>query len=185
MKRVIRLSTDALLLGVIIVAIFIIAGEFTIYPLFRLLGAGKIDRIYRALKLSYFFSIIWGVCIFLIFLFTGKYLGALFNKDPVVIKTVTLYLNYIAISYGLQGFIYLSSSALNALNKPLHTMALSATRMFILYVPFALLGSKLMGLRGIFIGASLSNIGAGLLSLLLVYKMLGKLKKKILKWSFV
>ncbi|MDA3809207.1 MAG: MATE family efflux transporter [Spirochaetaceae bacterium] len=142
------------------------------------IGAGKIERIYKALKISYIFSLLWGAGTFLIFLFTGKYLGALFNKDPFVIETVTLYLNFIAISYGIQGFMYLSSATLNALNKPLYTMVISITRMFILYVPLALIGSKLFGLKGIFIGASLSNVITGLFSLYLVFKMLNKLKNK-------
>jgi Na+-driven multidrug efflux pump len=135
-------------------------------------GAGKIDRIYKAMRYSYTFSLIWGVIIFLIFLFTGRFLGGLFNSDPQVIQTVTLYLNFIAISYGVQGFIYLSSSALNSMNKPLYTMALVVTRMLILYVPLAILGSRIWGLRGIFVGASLSNFGAGLLSLFLIYRVL-------------
>jgi len=141
-------------------------------------GAGKLDRISKALRLSYLFSLIWGICIFVIFLFTGRFLGALFNEDPQVIETVTLYLNFIAISYGVQGFIYLSSSALNALNKPMHTLSLVVTRMFVLYVPLALAGSHLFGLKGIFIGASLSNFGAGFLSVYLVYKILKNLNLK-------
>jgi len=140
-------------------------------------GAGKIDRIYKAIRFSYLFSLIWGACIFVILFFTGRFLGALFNKDTQVIQTVTLYLRFISISYGIQGFIYMSSSALNALNKPLFTMAISALRMFVLYVPLALLGSHFLGLKGIFIGASLSNIGAGLISVVILYRQLSQLKQ--------
>jgi putative MATE family efflux protein len=135
-------------------------------------GAGKIDRIKKALRYSYSFSLIWGILIFLVFLVTGRFLGGLFNSDPQVIETVALYLNFIAISYGVQGFIYLSSSVLNAMNKPLYTMALVVTRMLVLYVPLAMAGSRIWGLQGIFIGASLSNFGAGFLSLLLIYRVL-------------
>lgn len=141
-------------------------------------GAGKLDRISEALRFTYIFSLIWGMFIFVIFLLTGPFLGGLFNKDPQVIETVTLYLNLIAISYGFQGFIYLSSSALNALNKPMHTMFLVATRMFVLYVPLALAGSRFFGLKGIFIGASLSNFAAGLLAVVLFHKTLKKIKIK-------
>ena len=141
-------------------------------------GAGKIERIYKALRYSYMFSILWGLFMFLLFLISGKYLGEIFNDDPQVISTVSMYLNLVSISYGVQGFIYLSSSALNAMNKPLHTMALSVTRMFLLYVPLALIGSRLFQLKGIFIGASLSNLGAGILSIILVYNTLNKLKKE-------
>jgi len=139
-------------------------------------GAGKIDRIFTALKMSYIFSLIWGFCMFIVFLIAGKHLGALFNKDKDVIKTVVLYLSIVTISYGFQGFIYLSSATLNALNKPIHTMALSASRMIVLYVPLAIIGSNLFGLKGIFIGASISNFTAGILALLLVYRQLSKLK---------
>ncbi len=141
-------------------------------------GAGKMDRVVKALKISYIFSFIWGIFMFVLFLFTGEFLAGLFNKDPVIIKTVVLYLNIVSISYGFQGFMIISSAALNGIHKPIHSSILSISRMFVLYVPLALIGEKLFDLKGIFLAGSVANLGAGMLSLLFVYKQIVKKKSK-------
>ena len=45
----------------------------------------------------------------------------------------------------------------NALGKPLPSTALSFTRMFILYIPLALVLDQLLGYHGIFIATAMSN----------------------------
>ncbi len=96
----------------------------------------------------------------------------MFNDDPYIVSTVVLYLNIVAISYGFQGFMVISSAALNGSHKPVHSALLSLSRMFVFYIPLALLGSKLFDLKGIFLAGCIANFGAGLLSLLFVYRQI-------------
>ena len=72
----------------------------------------------------------------------------------------------------------ISSAVLNGIHKPIHSSILSVSRMFVLYVPLALIGGKLFDLKGIFLAGSVANLGAGLLSLLFVYKQIVKKKSK-------
>ncbi len=136
------------------------------------MGAGLKNRVLKALKISYIFSLSWGGVMFVLFLFTGKFMAGLFNKDPDIIATVVLYLNIVSISYGFQGFMIISSAALNGSHKPIHSAILSVSRMFVFYIPLALLGMKFFDLKGIFLAGSIANFGAGLLSLYFVHRQI-------------
>ena len=68
-------------------------------------------------------------------------------------------------AYGLRGIMIITNSVLNVIKKPYAGAAVIFTQIFILYVPLALLGSKLFGLKGIFFAAFLSYVIAGILSL--------------------
>ncbi len=136
------------------------------------MGAGKKDRVRKALKISYKFSLAWGAFMFVLFLLTGEFLAGLFNKNPAIVASVVLYLNMVSISYGFQGFLIISSAALNGSHKPIHSAVLSVSRMFVFYIPLALIGSKLFDLTGIFLAGSIANFCAGLLSLYFVHRQI-------------
>ena len=138
------------------------------------MGAGRKDRVLKALKISYRFSIVWGAFMFVVFLVFGRFLAGLFNEDTEIIGTVVLYLNIVAISYGFQGFMVISSAALNGSHKPIHSAILSISRMFIFYIPLALIGVKLFDLKGIFLAGSIANFATGILSLLFVRSQIAK-----------
>lgn len=125
-------------------------------------GAGRRDRVRRAVQLGQRFSMAWGGLMFIVFLLLAGWIGRMFNPDPVVIETITLYLWLVPFTYGLQGVLMLNGSTFNALNKPMPSAVLSAVRMAILYIPLAYLGSHLFQLRGIFGAASIANILAGI-----------------------
>jgi len=127
-------------------------------------GAGKGDRVQSAVKYSNIFSLIWGFIAFITFLFTSKPIALIFNKNPVVVSTISLYLLIVSSTYGFYAILRLSSSVLNALNKPIPSAVLIILRMFVLYVPLAFLGSHFFKIKGIFISAAISNIISGILA---------------------
>ena len=51
----------------------------------------------------------------------------------------------------------MASASFNALGKPLPSTALSFSRMFVLYIPIALLLDHWFGYQGIFVATALSN----------------------------
>lgn len=122
------------------------------------LGAGKHARIQRGVKYSQIFAMLWGAVLFLLFIIGAQMIAGIFNKDPSIIEAINLYLTIVSISYGAYGVFLLTASTFNALNKPLQAAGLSIFRMFVLYVPLALLGSLLFGLRGIFGAAAIANL---------------------------
>ena len=138
-------------------------------------GSGNFSRVSEAAKKGFIFSLIWSVIAFGGFYFAGAFMAGLFNKNPVVISTVVSYLRIIALTYGFQGILLLSSSVLNALGKPIHAIGLSLLRLLALYIPLALIGSKLFGLNGIFAGGAVANLLSGLLAAVVVIVIIGKL----------
>jgi len=139
-------------------------------------GSGKFERVSEAAKKVFKFSLFWSVIAYGGFYFTSVFMAGLFNKDPVVIRTVVLYIRIIALTYGFQGILLLSSSVLNAIGKPIHAISLSLLRLLGLYIPLALIGSKMLGLKGIFAGGAVANLVPGILAAVIV---IGIIKKTI------
>lgn len=125
-------------------------------------GAQKYDRIRQALKLSFGFSLIFGGFLALSLALSADWIATLFNSDSAVIAVVTTYLVIAPIGYGAAAVLFTASSVSNALGRPLPAVAMSLIQMLVFYVPLAYLGSWLIGLRGIFIAACLSNLIVGL-----------------------
>ncbi len=125
-------------------------------------GAKKYSRVDRALQLSFLFCLIWGGLVAIVLAFGGRWIVSVFDNNPDVVEIATTYLMLVPISYSASGIILISSSTFNALGKPLPSAVMTLTRMFLLYVPLAYLGSWLFGINGIFAAACLSNLAVGI-----------------------
>jgi len=130
-------------------------------------GAKKFSRVKEAVKKSGLFSLWWGGGSFIMFLIFAAPLGHLFGKDVEVARYITLYLLITPVSYGPRGCAFLVASVFNAMNRPMLATGLNLMRMFILYIPMAVIGSWLGGLAGLFMGLCLANFGAGILSIII------------------
>ena len=128
-------------------------------------GAKNFSRVKDAVKKANVFSLWWGLGSFAVFLVLAVPLGHLFGKDSEVAKHITWYLWIMPVSYGLRGCAFLVASAFNAMNKPLLAIGLNFVRMFVLYIPLAVIGSRLAGLTGLFVGLCFANLVAGTLSI--------------------
>ncbi|MEM1242141.1 MAG: MATE family efflux transporter [Cyanobacteria bacterium P01_H01_bin.26] len=125
-------------------------------------GAKKINRVQLAMRQSFLFCIGWGLLMAVCLGLGGQFLSTLFNQDPNVIAIATQYLWFVPISYGAAGIIQVSSSAFNAMGKPVPSIVMTVARMFVLYIPLAYVGSRIAGPTGIFAAALVSNLAVGL-----------------------
>ncbi len=125
------------------------------------LGADRPDRVKVGLVFGFRFALILGAGAFVLLLLTGKMIGRAFNPDADVIQIIWQYLAIVSVGYGLQGILLISANSFSAMGRPYRSAALNLLRMFGLYIPLALLGSRLFGLPGIFAGASISAVLAG------------------------
>lgn len=127
------------------------------------LGARRYERIAEALKLSAAFCVLSGLGIAAALALLAPVLLRQFADHPEVIDTGVLYLWMVPVSFGAAGLVMVVNAAFNGLGRPLPGMAVSATRMVLLYVPLAYALSLAWGVAGIFAGAALANIiGGGL-----------------------
>ena len=130
-------------------------------------GAKNFSRVKDAIKKANVFSLWWGLVSFVVFLLLAIPLGYAFGKDIEVAKYITRYLWIMPISYGMLGCAFLITSVFNAMNKPFLAIGLNLVRMLVLYIPLAVIGSKLAGLTGLFVGLCLANLAAGVVSIII------------------
>ena len=136
------------------------------------LGAGLHDRVNRGIRLSNRFSIFWGLGVLALLAMPARWIASLFNDDPTVVETATLYLRIVPLGYALQGVFIVSTSTMNVLKKPIHAAGMTVLEMFVLMIPLAFLGSHLLGLRGVFGAIPIAYIVAGFVSCMLLGRFL-------------
>jgi len=127
-------------------------------------GAQQYERVDTALSLTNRFCLAWGVFAFAFMLLFGETLVSLINDDPAVVEPAAWFLVIIPLSIGFMGMTSIASSCFNAMGKPMPPLILSIARMFVIYVPLALLFDHLWGYVGIFVATSISNVIVGLMS---------------------
>ena len=128
-------------------------------------GAGKIDRVEEAYRLSIKFIAGWQMLVYIVLALGAGVIASTFSDDPGVIETIKLFLWILPLGYGLQGIVILTNSSLNALHRPMSALYLSSARFFVFYVPLAYVGSQWFGLAGFFGGALCGNFLMAAISL--------------------
>ncbi len=130
------------------------------------LGAGRTDRMRRALGLSFGGCIAWGLWIAAILAFAARPISRLFDSDPSVIEWTILYLRLVPISFAPLGLSLVAASVFNALGQPIRAAMLTALRTIVTTIPLACLGGRWFGPPGIFVAIGLANVILGISSFL-------------------
>ena len=99
-----------------------------------------------------------GSCCWLI----GDWVVPLIDDNAEVIDVARHYLAIVPISYGLWGVLMMASASFNSLGKPIPSTIMAFTRMFVVYVPLAMLANHLYGYTGIFVATAAANCVMGL-----------------------
>ncbi len=128
-------------------------------------GAGLYGRARRALKLTYNFSLAWGVFTFVVMVSIGEWMVATYiDDDPMVVDVAGWFFYIIPLSIGFMGMTQVASACFNALGKPLPSLTISILRALAIYVPLALVGNYFYGYIGIFVATAATNVLVGLLA---------------------
>jgi Na+-driven multidrug efflux pump len=125
-------------------------------------GARMYDRVCLGLRLSLRFVLVLQLALYIVVALTAPWIAAIFTSDADVRHIITTILRILPASYAFQGMVVLSASSFNALHAPRNGLITSLTRFFVFYVPLALLGNMFFGITGLFFGAALGNLLAGL-----------------------
>ena len=139
-------------------------------------GAGNCDRIRAALRFGVKFSLVWGGLAFALLYLLSGIIAPIFNDDKAVIAAVVLFLHIVPISYGMYGISTLVNSMFNALGKPLQASLVIILHLFVFVLPLAYLGSKVYGLKGIFVGIAVGNAIIGIIAYLMIQKFVVRIE---------
>ena len=126
-------------------------------------GAGKPARLQEGVSVCLRFVLLWGTVAMVALALVARPLARLFNNDPAVVEPLVLYLQLVPLGYGLRGMANLARTAMNALNRPLPSSAVTLAQMFLLLVPLSWLGSIFFGLPGLFAAPALAAVFAAIL----------------------
>jgi len=125
-------------------------------------GAGHAARACRALHLSTLFCLMYGLAVALTLVLLREPIAALFTDDAAIAAQIGRYLSIAAWGFAGYGCLVTATGALNAVDRAGLAFRLSVARVLLVMVPFAWLGSRLVGPGAVY-GAELAAnlIGGG------------------------
>ncbi|WP_113906445.1 MATE family efflux transporter [Aliidiomarina celeris] len=121
-------------------------------------GAGRWDRVQEAYRKSLAFVLLFQLGIYLLLVLMLPGLQLAFAREEAVAEVLALFVWTLPLGYGFQGAIILTNSSFNALHQPSRAFLLSVVRLFVTFVPFAMVGNYFYGLVGLFVGGVIANI---------------------------
>jgi putative MATE family efflux protein len=124
-------------------------------------GAGDHDRVRAGMHVAYRFSLAWGAFAWLVLIAIGDRIVPLIDTNPDVVDVARRYLAIVPFSYGPWGVLMMASAAFNSLGRPIPSTIMAFTRMFVLYVPLALIADRFYGYAGIFVATATANCVMG------------------------
>lgn len=126
-------------------------------------GANALQRADYAMRLSFHWSLLWGIIVAILMALIAPHLVSYFDSNPLVLSTAEHYLFILPISYGAWGVIMMTSAIFNALGYPIRSTFMSFIRMLVIYVPLAIAFNHCFGMLGIFAAAATANFTVALI----------------------
>jgi putative MATE family efflux protein len=127
-------------------------------------GAGQYDRLFEARSLLTRFCVSYGI--FLVVLLGGfaKPITGIFSQSDTIREVAVHYLWLVSLGYGAHGITMSMNAAFNGMGRPMPAVFITSSRVFVLFLPLALLGRWLFGLEGIFAATSICNLSLAVLA---------------------
>lgn len=145
----------------------------------RLRGSNDFERIHLLVKIAIAFVVVWQLVMALLVILLATPIGSLLTSEQSVSAILHSYLLHVPLSYGALGICMIMVSVSNAMGKPMRALLISALRLLGCYLPCLWLGSQFGGLNGLFIGAMVGNVCAGLTSWFIYRNSLEQLKRTL------
>jgi putative MATE family efflux protein len=158
-------------------AISVVRALIAVIPVFvgQNFGAKNIERIKKGFLSSEKFSVLNGIVLYAVLAIFARPISQLFTSDDNVINTIVLYVRIVPLGYAFLGILQIINGTYNALHKPIKAAGVNLIQMLVIYIPLAIVTSKLFGINAIFISLVASYIIVGIIAHLALKKDLNKL----------
>lgn len=127
-------------------------------------GAGRMDRVRSAYRTALMAVLLLQAAIYVVLVLSLPLIQHAFAREDEVAQVLAWFVLIMPLGYGVQGWVILTNSSMNALHLPIRALSLSVVRLFALFVPLSYLGSVLGGLPGLFAGGVIANIITAVIS---------------------
>jgi len=145
----------------------------------RLLGEHKIAEIRELVTIACKFILGFQFLIALITFMVSNQLADLMTSESNVASILNSHLLIVPLSLGPLGICMLMVSVSNALAKSYTALTISALRLFVFFLPCLWIGSQIADIQGLFVGALVGNILAGLTAWLIYRKTINQIEKDV------
>lgn len=146
-------------------------------------GAGRMDRIREAFRISTTFALLYGAAMAVLYFIFAPTMASFFTDDPKVAQTLVAYMRITSITYGMTEVHRYCTFFLTGMHKPTHSLMLDAVRVVILLAPLAYLFSLCMGVNGVFWGRVATDMTAGTIGMLWVIRTRRRVAKTMASGS--
>ncbi len=127
-------------------------------------GANNIVRTRQTIKLANKIVFVWQLIVAAIIWILAGSIVSLFTQEASVAESAILYLRLISLTYGFEGMLFVISSSLNAIGKPIPSFLINSIRLLIL-VSLLYIFSTGFSMLWVYGTIMASNITAGILAL--------------------
>jgi len=124
-------------------------------------GCGQFDRLFEARRVVARFCLGFGLVLAMVLILIAKPLTGLFSESESIQGVAVHYLWIVSISYGAYGLVMSVNASFNGMGKPVPGVIISGCRVIAVFLPLAFLGRYLIGLEGLFVATTLSNLLMG------------------------
>lgn len=122
------------------------------------LGAQHPNRARTAVANCLRFIVVFQFAVYALQFIFARPLAALFSSDPAVVDVTVHYLRVMPLAVVCYAVIIVTNTAFNAHHKSGKTLWLSVLRVVVFVIPLALIGARLFGLNGVFVGSIIGNV---------------------------
>lgn len=144
------------------------------------LGAGRHDRILYALKMCWYFALIWGAVLAGLIALFAPYVTVHFSEEAAIQDIANLYLYILPLSYGAYGFVMIANATFNGIGKPIPGVIVSTLRVALFQFPLVLIAAFLIeDMTYVFLASSLSNIMAGIVAYIWIMRTVNRLTPSV------
>lgn len=141
-------------------------------------GAGRMERVRMAHKISTCFALGYGGLMTVAFFLSAPWLASIFTADPKVAEPLVLYIRVISFGYGMMETHRYCGFFLTGLHKPMQATILNIVRILVLLIPLSCLGAHFWGIAGVFSGRLATDIVGGCIGLTWVSRVLAKTRPR-------
>ncbi|MEN6566993.1 MAG: MATE family efflux transporter [Veillonellales bacterium] len=146
-------------------------------------GARNYSRVIETLNKGMMAATVISVSGFLLVELFDTYIVRLFNNEPELIVIGAEGLRLSLCMLPVVGFQIVGSVLFQAIGKPYHSLLLSMSRQVILLIPLVLILPRFWGVTGIWLASPLADLGAAILTGILVWNQIRQLKPAEVKQS--